>query len=122
MANGPDIRILAGETRQPSITVTTDGTTTVDISSGYTIDWHVTASAESDTILINKGTGLSGDDQIDVSTSGASGIPIVSLVEDDTVDLDPGTYYYEWRVEEDSSGEVDKVPGYLIIKASNHGS
>lgn len=114
------ITIIAGESRQPQITVTTDGSTTVNISSGYTIDWHVATDLNSDTILINKGTALTGDDDIDVSTSGASGIAIVSLVEADTVDLAPGAYWYEWRVEEDSSGEVDKVQGRLVIKSSLH--
>ena len=115
-----DIRIIAGESRQPQITVTTNGSTTVNISSGYTIDWHVASAADSSTILINKGTALAGDNDIDVATSGASGIAIVSLVEADTVDLAPGTYVYEWRVEEDSSGEVDKVQGRLIITSSLH--
>ena len=115
-----DIRIIAGESRQPQITVTTNGSSTVNISSGYTIDWHVASAADSSTILINKGTALAGDNDIDVATSGASGIAIVSLVEADTVDLAAGTYVYEWRVEQDSTGEVDKVQGRLIIASSLH--
>jgi hypothetical protein len=116
-----DIRIIAGESRQPRITVTTDGSTTVDISSGYTIDWHVYREGDPDTVVVNKGTALSGDDDIDVSTSGASGIAIVTLTEADTIDL-TGTYIYEWRVEEDSSGEVDKTKGRLIVSDSGHGA
>jgi hypothetical protein len=114
------VRIIAGTSKTLTLTVyASDGTTTVDITTGHTIDLHYVRADDPDTVVINKGTALSGDDDIDVATSGASGIASATLVEADTSSLAVGTYKGQWRVDDGTDVTLVAAPD-LIISDTYH--
>ena len=103
--NRTTLTMFAGETKSVRAVVTDNGAP-VDLSSGYNVDLHVVRGDDPSALIIDKSTGASGDDVIDVASEGASGVAIASLVVADTEDLAPGDYLAQWRVEEVSTGAV----------------
>lgn len=99
------LNMFAGETKSPRAVVTDNGAP-VDLSSGYNVDLHVVRGDDPSALIIDKSTGLTGDDLVDVTSEGASGVAIASFVVADTEDLAPGDYLAQWRVEEVSTGAV----------------
>lgn len=117
---GVDLRIIEGETAELELLHTDSSGSAIDISSGYNVDLHI--YTDPDTVLIDKGTGLSGDDQVDVTTSGASGLATVTLTEADTLSLERARYIAEWRVRKTTGTEVvrKKIFTLEITDESSH--
>lgn len=114
------IRIKAGTSKKLTLTVfASDGTTAVDITTGHTIDLHYVRADDPDSVVINKGTALSGDDDIDVATQGASGIASTRIVSADTASLAPGTYEGQWKVDDGTDVTIVAAPP-LVISDSFH--
>lgn len=107
-----NLYMTAGETKTIQATVT-DGGSIVNISSGYRIDLHSVRGDDGDALVIDKSTTASGDDLVDVTSQGASGIALASFVVSDTSSLAPGDYLTQWRVENTTTGAV-KIQKFSI--------
>ena len=92
-----DLTITRGDTETVEVTITTDGTTAVDIT-GRTYTSQMRTTPDIAAISI---TGTC------VVTDGAAGEMAVTFAAADTADLDPGFLY--WDLQENAAGVITTI-------------
>jgi hypothetical protein len=107
---GQDVTMWSGDDIALVVTVTTDGTTAVDITA-YTINYVLQNAVDQYTQRVSKATGGSGI----TITDAINGEFTVTLADTDTSTYS-GTYYHEAQVTDGSGNKYTVMTGTVTIK------
>ena len=106
-----DFTMWSGDDKSIVVTITTDGTTAVDITA-YTVNYTLQTAVNDTTVQVTKATGGSG-----ITLSDAiNGEFTVTLDDTDTAALS-GIYYHEAQVTDGSANKYTVMTGTVVINA-----
>lgn len=95
------------------ITVRDENEALVDISGTSAAQWIVKKFADSTTVDITKTLAAS---QINVATSGANGVVLVTIASTDTTSLAIGEYYHELRITDAAGKDTTICIGTIDLR------
>jgi hypothetical protein len=95
------------------VTIRDENGDLVDVSGASAAQWIMRKYAGSTTASITKTLAAA---EIDVATSGASGIITIDILSADTTSLSPGEYYHELRITDAAGGDSTILVGHVNLK------